>query len=219
MTRPALAFPPLPSSFYGTVKINNSNAPDGTWIKALINGHVFAETQTITYQGDSVYSLDVPGDDSSTSVVEGGREGDSLVFIIGGPTASQAGRWTSGTNTKFNLSLFTQLPDATSTPSVTPTETTLEVQPAASPTDEAQSNATNTSNMESRPASSLETVVPESTVPAEMVQSILTVLPASNPKYDSSDSMAVMLTIGIIVILVALLIVVWPIIVRRSKNE
>ena len=59
ITIPALAIPPLPSSFYGTVKVNNANVPDGTVIQAVIGGQVYAEGFTQTYQGNSVYALDV----------------------------------------------------------------------------------------------------------------------------------------------------------------
>ena len=63
ITRPVLAFPSLPSSFYGTVKVNDANVPDGTLVQALINGKMIIENQTQTYQGDLLYSLDIPGHD------------------------------------------------------------------------------------------------------------------------------------------------------------
>ncbi len=104
-TSRVLAFPPLPSSFYGTVKVNGENVPDGTLVRALIDGQVYAEVKSQTYQGDSVYTLDIPGDDSSTAVVEGGHEGDTVVFNVGGATTDQTGSWKSGTNIKLNLSI------------------------------------------------------------------------------------------------------------------
>jgi hypothetical protein len=110
LARPVLAFPPLPSSFYGTVKINQANVPDGTLVKALINGQVFAQTKTLTYQGDSVYSLDVMGDDSDTALVDGGVDGDTIVFIIGEEVADQTGTWKSGTNVNLNITASTQAP-------------------------------------------------------------------------------------------------------------
>ncbi len=72
---PVLAIPPLPSSFYGSVKVNNANVPDGTVIQALIGGQVYAEGYTQTYQGNSVYALDVRGDDSGTTTVDGATGG------------------------------------------------------------------------------------------------------------------------------------------------
>ncbi len=105
LTTPAMAFPPLPSSFYGTVKVNAASVPDGTLVQALINGKVYAEGKTITYQGDSVYTLDVLGDDTDTSVVDGGRDGDKIIFTIAGQVAEQTGTWKGGTNVVLNLSV------------------------------------------------------------------------------------------------------------------
>lgn len=110
VARPALAFPPLPSSFYGTVKVNGANVPDGTLVQAKINGNVYAQTKTLTYQGDSVYSLDVMGDDTSTTTIEGGHDGDTVAFTIGGHPASQTGTWKGGTNVNLNLSVSTNSP-------------------------------------------------------------------------------------------------------------
>jgi hypothetical protein len=104
-TRPVLAFPPLPSSFYGTVKVNAANVPDGTLVEASVNGKVYAQTKTLTYQGDSVYSLDVLGDDTDTSVVDGGRDGDKVIFTVAGQVAEPTGTWKGGTNVVLNLSL------------------------------------------------------------------------------------------------------------------
>ena len=122
----AMAFPPLPSSFYGAVKANGANVPDGTLVRALINGRAYAQARTQTYQGDSVYSLDVPGDDSSTAdAVEGGREGDTIQFEVAGALASQTGAWHSGTNVRLNL---------TASAAVAPTALAPTSAPAAVPT-------------------------------------------------------------------------------------
>jgi hypothetical protein len=120
---PALAVPQLPSSFYGTVKVNGTNVPDGTSVQALIGGKVYAETLTQTYQGDSVYSLDVTGDDTDTTVQDGGREGDTIQFKIGGVVATQTGVFHSGTNLNFNLTATTSTPVATPRATLTPVPT------------------------------------------------------------------------------------------------
>jgi hypothetical protein len=44
---PALAFPPLPSSFYGQGQVNGQNAPDGTLGQALIDGAMYAAPEKI----------------------------------------------------------------------------------------------------------------------------------------------------------------------------
>jgi hypothetical protein len=104
IARPVKAFPSLPSSFYGTVKVNGANVPDGTLIQALINGKVIIENTTQTYQGDSSYSLDIPADDPDTLVVDGGKDGDTITFIMGGIVADQAGTWKNGSIVSMNLS-------------------------------------------------------------------------------------------------------------------
>ena len=103
--RPVLAFPPLPSSFYGTVKVGAANVADGTVISAKIKGVQYAATTTFTYLVDSVYNFDIPGDDSSTpGTIEGGVENDCVLFFIGSTQATQARTWHSGTNVTLNLS-------------------------------------------------------------------------------------------------------------------
>lgn len=100
----AAAVPPLPSSFYGTVKVNGANVAAGTRVTALINGVEYSGATVQLYQGDTVYSLNVKGDDSSTSgVVEGGIAGDTIIFQIGSLTAVQTGTWASGANVELNL--------------------------------------------------------------------------------------------------------------------
>jgi len=103
-TTVAEAAPPLPSSFRGTVKWNNGdNVLEGTTVSAWINGVKYAETQSQMDAGDSVYAIDVPGDDPETTEVEGGVEGDTVVFKVGDSTASQTGTWHTGTDVELNL--------------------------------------------------------------------------------------------------------------------
>ena len=102
--RYAHAFPVLPSSFYGKVQVDGVNVEPGTSILALINEQVFAEGLVQMYEGNSVYTITVPGDDSDTDVLDGGREGERIVFVIGNILADQIGEWRSGTNVELNLS-------------------------------------------------------------------------------------------------------------------
>ena len=115
---PALAFPPLPSSFYGRVQINGGKVPDGTVVQALIEGQVYAEGYTQTYAGDSVYGLDVPGDDPGTSAREGGQDGDVVEFEIGGVLADQSSTWQGSTNVQLDLTTVSDgpLPEPPATP-------------------------------------------------------------------------------------------------------
>lgn len=117
---PVQAIPPLPSSFYGTVKVNGQNVPDGTLVRALIDGQAYASAYTQTYQGDSVYSLDVAGDDSGSVEVEGGLDQDVIQFEVGGLSANQTGTWASGTNVALDLTVASTTPLATA--QATPTK-------------------------------------------------------------------------------------------------
>ncbi len=132
---PVLAIPPLPSSFYGSVKVNNANVPDGTVIQALIGGQVYAEGYSQTYQGNSVYALDVRGDDSGTTTVDGGREGDMIQFKIGGVLADQTAVWKTATNVNLNLTASSSAPIVTpqATPTPVPTQTAIVIEPTPTP--------------------------------------------------------------------------------------
>lgn len=102
---PALAFPPLPSGFFGRVTLNGVDVPVGTDVQALINGVVYATAETGLYNGHASYSLLVPGDDDSTpGVIEGGKSGDQVTFRVAGLTATQTATWRSGTNAELTLS-------------------------------------------------------------------------------------------------------------------
>jgi hypothetical protein len=122
----ASAFPPLPSSFYGTVKQDGENIPDGTLVEALIDGIVMATFLSETYQGNSVYSLDIPGDDATTAKIEGGTSGEMIQFRVGGVLADQTAVWASGVNQNLDLTLAAEkalaptLPTFTPVPSQTP---------------------------------------------------------------------------------------------------
>lgn len=101
--QPANAVPTLPSSFYGTVKVNGINVPAGTTVIAKINGTQYAATTVFSYEADTVFILDVPGDQSDTPGIEGGIEGDTILFFIDAIQADQTGTWHSGTNVGLNL--------------------------------------------------------------------------------------------------------------------
>lgn len=101
--QPALAVPPLPSSFYGIVKIDGVNVPAGTVVSARINGVQYATSAYQMYNGDTVYSLDIPGEDPDVAGIQGGVDGNSVVFFIGAIQATQTGVWHSGTNVSLNL--------------------------------------------------------------------------------------------------------------------
>lgn len=106
---PAIADQPprIPAGFYGTVQINGEYVTDGTIVSAWINDVQYAETTTFTTtinsEQVSVYTLEVPGDDPSTPEIEGGEEGDPIIFKVDGHDADQGGTWHEGTDTELNL--------------------------------------------------------------------------------------------------------------------
>jgi Tol biopolymer transport system component len=142
------AAPPIPSSFYGTAKLNGANVLDATKVSAWVGGAKYAETETIIWEGDSVYSIEVPGDDPDTPEKDGGVEGDTVVFKIGDHTADQTGTWHSGTNVELNLTATegTVTVTPTSTFTLTPTNTpTSTPTPTGTPTSTPTVTATPTS--------------------------------------------------------------------------
>ncbi len=106
----AWAFPPLPSSFWGTVKSSGINVPAGSTVSARINGQQYATTTVTLYNGDTMYSLDVPGDDPGTPAVEGGVAGDTVAFYVNNTAAAQTAAWTSGALTHLDLTAANQAP-------------------------------------------------------------------------------------------------------------
>jgi hypothetical protein len=80
----------------------------------------WAQTTTLTWEGNSVYSVDVGGDDSvSTLVKEGPVEDEIVRFKIGGNAAAESSVWNTEQNKEVNLTSS----GATATPSNTPTRT------------------------------------------------------------------------------------------------
>ena len=226
VTRPALAFPPLPSSFYGTVKVNGANIPDGTIIKALINGQVYAQTQSLTYQGDSFYSLDVQGDDLTTTIIEGGKEGDTVNFVIGeDDSAGQTGIWKSGTIVKLNLSATSNATVAApqETPTSTPTQATKVIALQDTPVPSETQEATNNENQKvatpiqsgSTPVNTVHVQVtprPSGTNPSNPTSTV-----ATNPGITRLNPGKYFVTIGIVISICILFIVLWLIFFRKPK--
>ena len=120
---PVKAAPVLPSSFYGEVRVNSGFVPIGTVVRALINGQVYSEGLSQEYNGASVFTLDVPGDDLSTPAIEGGVEGDIVQFGVGGVLAEQTRTWQSGTNIQVELTAFSSDPIDPPEPTLTPMPT------------------------------------------------------------------------------------------------
>ncbi len=98
-----MALPPLPSSFYGKIKVGGWNVAVGTQVTAVINGVQYAYANSVLYNGETVYTLDVAGDDPATPAIEGGVTGDTIIFYFDGKPAQETALWQSGINVRFDL--------------------------------------------------------------------------------------------------------------------
>ena len=97
------AVPQFPHTFYGTIKKDGANIPAGTVVSAWIGGVQYASTTTLTSGADSVYALNVPGDDPDTPAKEGGVSGEIISFQVGGQTADQTAIFSSGEMTHLDI--------------------------------------------------------------------------------------------------------------------
>ncbi|MEJ5223876.1 MAG: Ig-like domain-containing protein, partial [Anaerolineales bacterium] len=127
----ARAVPPLPSSFYGPVRLDGALVPADTLISARIGGVEYATTLTTIYLGDSVYAIDIPGDDPDTPGKDGGVTGDVIRFYMNGIEANETALWTSGTNVLRPLTFETNHPPTAANNTVTTLEDTDKVFAAA----------------------------------------------------------------------------------------
>lgn len=84
-----------PSGFYGVVLLDGHNAPDNTKIDVVVDGRVVIWTTTITFQGKSVYNVDVPGDNLWMGKV--------VQFKIGDTIAAETSKWFGSTSQAVNL--------------------------------------------------------------------------------------------------------------------
>src|SRR3712207_3802822 len=102
----AVASPPsLPSSFYGTIGASGFSVPSGAKVSAWVGGVKFAEVPVFTADGATAFVIDVPGDIPETAAVEGGREGETIVFKVGGAPAPQTGVWHTGNYERRDLTV------------------------------------------------------------------------------------------------------------------
>ncbi len=135
---PVLAQPQVPSAFYGTVVVDGNRVPDGTPVKALIDGldctqptAQGAAPATVTDGGVSVYAIIV----MHASQKEGcGSEGKAITFTVGTRTAVQTSVWRSSFSTpaqQLNLSVGQGSPVPLPTATLTPTQNPTQVQSTA----------------------------------------------------------------------------------------
>ncbi len=106
------AVPGIPCDFYGSVTINNEEAPKGTVVEAYINGVKYG---SFTVKIPGKYGLmSVAGDDTETAEKDGGVDGDTVTFRVNGKSVSQTGEWEMGKSVRVDLELKTTTKEAVS---------------------------------------------------------------------------------------------------------
>lgn len=88
--------PKPPARFYGTVLMDGKTVPAGLSLTAWVGSRQVSECRTRLWEGESVYTIDVPGDDPETPQTEGALDGDAVRFSIQGYDAEQNGIWSEG---------------------------------------------------------------------------------------------------------------------------
>ncbi len=94
----AVAQPPLPCRFHGTVQLDGADVAGNTTITATIGNDTYT-TQTPSVYGDSTYLLEIAPPEGTSYA-----DGTAITFMIGARTATQASAWETGGNVELNLS-------------------------------------------------------------------------------------------------------------------
>jgi hypothetical protein len=97
--------PILPASFYGEIHFNEDPPVIGATIEAWVNGMSTPAATTLVQGNPLSYLIDVPGDDPGTTQIEGGVEGSTVTFMLGGRSIATAS-WHTGTHTQVDLNSF-----------------------------------------------------------------------------------------------------------------
>ncbi len=130
MPIPAGAVPPIPATFFGRVDSSTTGLPmpSGSVVEARVAGVVIGRTTAFLSGTDTVYVLDVPGDDTSTPQKDGAVAGEEMVFTVNGVAGKTLATWQSGVLTLKNLVVAGMpLPPESSSP---PSDTTGTLSPA-----------------------------------------------------------------------------------------
>jgi len=114
------AQPQIPSSFFGSVTIDGKAAPDGTEVRALIDGADCSQSppgeRTAIREGEATaYVIHVVHESQRPGC---GRDGKVITFTIAGRPALQQGTWKPGPQ---QLDLSTGAGEVVPLPTLTPT--------------------------------------------------------------------------------------------------
>ena len=89
--------------FTGTLTLNGNNMPDGTIVKATIEGDEYTAV-TPTGYGPSTYSVEILPPDGTAYA-----DGTQVLFPVDGHPADPAGVFRSGENIRWNLNVVASL--------------------------------------------------------------------------------------------------------------
>ena len=89
--------------FTGTLTLNGNNMPDGTIVKATIEGDEYTAV-TPTGYGPSTYSVEILPPDGTAYA-----DGTQVLFTVDGHPADPAGVFRSGENIRWNLNVVASL--------------------------------------------------------------------------------------------------------------
>ncbi|MBI1299675.1 CSLREA domain-containing protein, partial [bacterium] len=134
----AQSAPQPPHTFFGAVSLDGAPVVDGTSIQVEVT-HSITETHTLNTVvfsnggQNSLYLIQIPADDPTTPIYDGGLAGDTIVFKLGDASVAAALTFTWGENTEQNLVFLSPTPTPTATPTETPTATATAT-PTATPT-------------------------------------------------------------------------------------
>ena len=95
----AVAQPPLPCRFHGTVLLDGEDVAGNTTITATIGNDTYT-TQTPSVYGASTYLLEIAPEEGTQYTA-----GETITFVIGARAASQTSAWETGGNIELNLSV------------------------------------------------------------------------------------------------------------------
>jgi len=97
----AQAFPLLPSQYYGTLTMDGYYAPPGTEVSIGTSNTEICGSTIIQRVG--YYSISCNGDNPSTSIIEGPKQGQVVEFFVNEQSTSISQEWKEGLFTRVDF--------------------------------------------------------------------------------------------------------------------
>lgn len=102
--RPGLCGQVAAPTCYGTVRtLAGAPSAPGSVVHGLVNSQTWGTVRTFQFGADTVYVLDVAGDDPNTPKLEGARPGEQVNFRVDGVTVQATAGWQPATVTNVDL--------------------------------------------------------------------------------------------------------------------